>query len=72
MYELNCLGDMCPLPIMKLQECYKTTQTGEQIKLITDHSCTMESICNYCKIKKLAVDIQEPLSGVWEIYITKL
>ena len=44
MYELDCLGDMCPIPIMKLKQCKQIKEKGGQLKLVTDHSCVVESI----------------------------
>ena len=38
MLELDCLGDMCPIPILKLKQCEGLTKKGEQVRLITDHS----------------------------------
>ena len=31
MYELDCLGDMCPIPIMKLKQCkqIKALENGD-------------------------------------------
>lgn len=70
MKELNCLGDMCPLPIMKLKQC-KELKEGEQLKLITDHSCVVESITGYCKKSGLICEIVEPMNGIWELYIKR-
>jgi len=69
MKELNCLGDMCPVPIMKLMQI-KNIAPGETIKLITDHSCSTESIKEYCKKYGYQITIEEPISGVWEIFIS--
>ncbi len=70
MKELNCLGDMCPVPIMKLQQC-EALKTGESIKLITDHSCVVESVSDFCKRTELACKMVEPMNGIWELYIKK-
>ena len=32
MYELDCLGDMCPIPIMKLKQCKQIKEKGGQLK----------------------------------------
>ena len=57
MHEIDCLGDMCPIPIMKL-------------KLVTDHSCVVESIGSYCRKMHLKMETVEPMNGIWELYIT--
>lgn len=69
MKELNCLGDMCPLPIMKLRDCKTLNNKGGQVKLITDHSCVVESVTDYCKKSRLALMVTEPMNGVWELFI---
>jgi len=69
--ELNCLGDICPVPIMKLMKYEKQLSKGKKIMLITDHSCTAESVKNYCLSQKLMLEIVEPINGVWEMYISK-
>ena len=70
MYELDCLGDMCPIPIMKLKQCKQIKEKGGQLKLVTDHSCVVESISGYCKKQKLQIHIEEPMNGIWELYKT--
>lgn len=72
MEELNCLGDMCPIPILKLKQCQHIKEHGGQLKLITDHSCVVESITNYCVQKKLRIHVVEPMNGIWELYIENL
>lgn len=71
MLELDCLGDMCPIPIMKLKQCDKLTKKGDQVKLITDHSCVLESVTGYCKGKGLSMSVAEPMNGIWEITVEK-
>lgn len=68
--EIDCLGDMCPLPLMKLMRLGEIT-SGETVKLITDHSCTTENIREYCRQRHLAMRVEEPIPGVWELYISR-
>lgn len=70
MQELNCLGDICPVPVMKLMRI-KNLPPGESVKLITDHSCSAENIREYCQAHKLQLEVEEPIPGVWELIITK-
>lgn len=72
MVELDCLGDMCPIPIMKLKQCRALTKKGQQVRLVTDHSCVLESIADYCAKKMLHMDVEEPMNGIWEITVTKM
>ena len=71
MVEIDCLGDMCPIPIMKLKQCDSLKRKGDQVMLVTDHSCVLESITDYCCKKNLDIKVEEPMNGIWEITVTK-
>ena len=68
--RLDCLGDMCPLPLMKLMQCREQLDRGESVMVVTDHSCTVESLVSYCQKQKLSASVDEPVTGVWEISIS--
>lgn len=68
-FEIECLGDVCPVPVMKFKKHEKKLLEGMEIKLITDHSCVSENIINYCKSLNYSLRIVEPINGVWELYI---
>ena len=67
---LDCLGDMCPIPILKTKKELKNIVTGETIKIVTDHSCVLESVMS--KFKKYPITYEEVMNGIWEIYLTKI
>ncbi|NLW40799.1 MAG: sulfurtransferase TusA family protein [Tissierellia bacterium] len=69
MKTVDCLGDMCPIPIIKTRKALKGVDSGETIKIVTDHSCVLEAIKN--NFKKHKVTHKEVINGVWEIFITK-
>ena len=71
MRRLDCIGDMCPLPLMKLTQCREQLDRGESVMVVTDHSCTCESILNYCEKQRFRVQVVEPVAGVWEITISR-
>ena len=50
MITIDCLGDMCPIPVLKAQKEFKKLASGDTIKIITDHSCVLESVSS--KFKK--------------------
>jgi len=62
---------MCPLPLMKLLQCHDILDRGESVMVVTDHSCTCESILSYCKKQHWTSAIVEPIQGVWEITISR-
>ncbi len=69
--KIDCLGDICPIPIMKLSKNLKHIEDGEACMLITDHSCTLTSVTDFCKNHKLMLSADEVMNGVWEITINK-
>lgn len=69
MIEIDCLGEICPVPVMMLKRHQKAIQKGEKVMLVTDHSCAKVSITDYCRGSNLKCSIQEVINGVWEITI---
>lgn len=70
MVMLDCLGDMCPVPAMRLQKQLQEARPGDSIQLVTDHSCVPRSIGEYCAARGLLCQAAEAIPGVWEITIT--
>lgn len=70
MQELDCLGDFCPVPIIKLQAQLKRIKQGDPCLLVTDHSCTLTAVRDFCQLHRLGCGIDEVINGVWEITIT--
>jgi len=64
---LDCFGDICPIPVLKVEKEMQELNKGEQFMLVTDHSCVVKSIME--KYKNITID--EPMNGVWEITFTK-
>jgi len=72
MITIDCLGDMCPIPVLKIQKELKKTKTGVSIKVITDHSCVVESIKSHFASKDISFEFDEVMNGIWEIILKKL
>ncbi len=68
--KIDCLGEICPIPIMKLQANLKEIKMGKTYMLITDHSCALTNVADYCKKYKLKCNATEVMNGVWEIVIS--
>ena len=71
MKKINCFGDICPIPLLKLQNSLKPLNSGESVLLVVDHSCVVESISDYYIHSKYSVVMDEVINGVWEITVTK-
>lgn len=72
MITLNCLGDICPIPILKIKAQLKSMHHGDSLLTITDHSCVATSILDHYKNKKYDIKSEEVMNGVWEITLTLL
>ena len=69
MIEIDCLGDMCPVPILKLKDAIKTASANQTIKLITDNSCVLENIKDILQKSPYTFYFDEVITGVWEIFV---
>ena len=69
MKKLDCLGEMCPIPLIKLQKELAAIRGGEAVVLVTDHSCTLVSTTDFCNAHKLSLISNEVMEGVWEITV---
>jgi len=69
MKKIDCLGDMCPIPILKIRKEIKSLDSGDTIMVVTDHSCVLESVTS--NFKKYKITHEEVINGVWEISISK-
>jgi len=71
MIEIKCFGDICPIPLLKINNALKKMQIDETLVAIVDHSCVVESIRDYFKTSSNEIMIEEVMNGVWEIEIIK-
>ncbi len=67
---IDCFGDICPVPILKIEQELAHTKSGESFMIVVDHSCTIEAIKNKYLDKKHDVNIEEVMNGVWEVTFT--
>lgn len=71
MRKLECFGEFCPIPILRLIQALKEMGIGEQLMLVVDHSCVQQSVEDYFKNTSHRIECNEVLNGVWEITVTK-
>lgn len=72
MKKVDCLGEFCPVPILRIKEELKTLVKGESFMLVTDHSCVLQSIKDhFAKNPNIKIEPDEVINGVWEIIVTK-
>jgi len=71
MIKLECFGEFCPIPLLRIQKELKTMTSGDDLLAVTDHSCVLESIEDYLRKGEASYTVDEVMNGVWEITITK-
>ncbi|SKC90771.1 sulfurtransferase TusA family protein [Maledivibacter halophilus] len=72
MKKIDCLGDVCPVPIIKTKKGLQSIGPGESIIVVTDHSCTLEALVSLLENYNVKFESDEVINGVWEITVTKL
>jgi TusA-related sulfurtransferase len=71
MKKIDCFGDICPVPLLKMNSEISKMSIGESFQMVVDHSCVIESIRESLFRSDLEYSIEEVLNGVWEITLTK-
>ncbi|SCZ79415.1 sulfurtransferase TusA family protein [Acidaminobacter hydrogenoformans] len=69
--KIDCFGDICPVPLIKLERALKNIGPGDSVTLVTDHSCVPESVMDKFGKQRLQIDSDEVMNGIWEITVTK-
>lgn len=72
MDKVDCLGDFCPIPLLKAKDASAALELNESFMLVTDHSCTVEALEDLFEDSRFSLDSQEVISGVWEIVVTRV
>lgn len=70
-YRLDCMGEACPIPLIKTQKKMAELKVGDTLIVEIDHSCAMKNVPEWARKEGHNVDIEETSEGEWEIYIEK-
>jgi len=70
--NLDCLGEACPIPLVKTQKEMESMAIDDVIIVNIDHSCAMKNIPDWARSAGHAVEIEEVGEGEWDIIIQKL
>lgn len=70
-YTLDCLGEACPVPLMKTEKKINTMSVGDVLVVQIDHSCAMKNIPEWARNQGFNVEIDEVADGEWEVVIEK-
>ncbi len=68
---LDCLGEACPIPLIKTQKKMAEMAVGDSITVEVDHSCAVKNIPEWAAKEGYNCEIDEVDDGQWEIWIEK-
>ncbi len=69
--ELDCLGEACPVPLIKTQKAMEGLDVGDVLIVKIDHSCAMKNVPEWARKEGHNVEIEEVDDGEWECVIEK-
>jgi TusA-related sulfurtransferase len=70
-FVLDCMGEACPIPLVKAQKKMEEVETGDVVIVQCDHSCAMKNVPEWARNAGHNVEIDEVDDGEWEIIIEK-
>lgn len=71
-FKLDCLGEACPIPLMKAEKKMAELAIGDVLIVQIDHSCAMKNVPDWARLQGHNVDIEEVDDGEWEVIIEKV
>ena len=70
-FELDCLGEACPVPLMKTEKKMATLSSGDVLIVHIDHSCAMKNVPEWARKQGWNVEVEEVDDGEWDVIIEK-
>lgn len=71
-HYIDSMGDICPIPIIKIEKKLKVAAVDDRIILESDHSCSTSSVVNHFRTKYgYPAEVVKVDEGVWQIIIVK-
>jgi tRNA 2-thiouridine synthesizing protein A len=68
---LDCLGEACPVPLIRTQRTFAGLALGDVLVVQVDHSCAMKNIPEWAEKAGHPFEVEEVDAGQWEIAIEK-
>jgi TusA-related sulfurtransferase len=68
---LDCLGEACPVPLVKAQKALEDLEVGDVLIVQIDHSCAMKNVPEWAREEGHNVEVEEVDDGEWEVVIEK-
>ncbi len=70
-FNLDCLGEACPVPLIKTEKKLEELAIGDILLVAIDHSCAMKNVPEWARKQGHNVEIEEVDDGEWEVVIEK-
>ncbi|CAM4261527.1 sulfurtransferase TusA family protein [Erysipelothrix inopinata] len=70
-FELDCIGEACPIPLMKTEKKMEDLSVGDVLVVHIDHSCAMKNVPEWARKQGHNVEIDEVDDGEWDLIIQK-
>ena len=70
--ELDCMGEACPVPLVKTQKKLEGLAVGDILIVHIDHSCAMKNVPEWAREAGHNVEIEEIDDGEWDVVIEKV
>ncbi len=70
-FELDCMGEACPVPLMKTEKKMATLIAGDVLVVHIDHSCAMKNVPEWARKQGFNVEVEEVDDGEWDVIIEK-
>ena len=68
---LDCLGEACPVPLVKTEKALEDLELGDVLIVQIDHSCAMKNVPEWARKNGHNVEVEEVDDGEWEAIIEK-
>ena len=70
-YKLDCIGEACPVPLIKAQKKMETMEVGDIVIINVDPSCAIKNIPEWADQTGYACRVEEIDDGEWNIIVEK-
>ena len=70
-FELDCMGEACPVPLMKTEKKMNTLAAGDVLVVHIDHSCAMKNVPEWARKQGFNMEVEEVDDGEWDVIIEK-
>jgi len=70
--ELDCMGEACPVPLIKAEKALEKMDAGDTLIIAIDHSCAMKNVPEWARKQGHNVEVEEVDDGEWEVFVEKV